>query len=348
MRFSILIPAYNVQSFIKQCIESVLTQSFSDFEIIIVDDGSTDKTGTICDCYSSRFSFIKVIHKTNQGLLWARRDAIKLASGEYCLFIDSDDFYTTKASLQTINDALHNFGDPDVLIFEENRFLQDGSFGSINPAFSRDYLFRSESIQTIRAKFLMTDELNNLWKKCVKTHILKADETDYRNFPKNNGEDLAQSFFIFDKAESVGYIKNSVYSYRVNPASITMSNCEIRDIIFKINPACDMAKEFYQHKWGLLNRRVQRARVSYTYFTLYVALSTLIYAYGKSLTKKPLIDDLFSVDIFSVLPTKHTFFIWFLKLSFPAKAIVVSFLKHKKGCFRLLVRLFVWVKRIFK
>ena len=90
--FSILIPVYNVEKYLPACIESVLQQSFTDYEVILVDDGSKDRSGQICDEYRSKYpEKFFVEHKPNQGLISARRAGLNLASGRYVCFLDSDD-----------------------------------------------------------------------------------------------------------------------------------------------------------------------------------------------------------------------------------------------------------------
>ena len=92
MKLSIVIPVYQVENTLSRCLDSVLGQSFGDYEIILVDDGSTDHSGRLCDEYSQRDSRIKVIHKANGGLSSARNAGIDVAKGHYLTFIDSDDF----------------------------------------------------------------------------------------------------------------------------------------------------------------------------------------------------------------------------------------------------------------
>ena len=91
MKFSVLVPVYNVEKYLKQCIESVLNQTYQSFELILVDDGSTDNSGAICDEYASKHKFIKVIHKPNGGLLHTRRVSLAHATGDWYVFLDSDD-----------------------------------------------------------------------------------------------------------------------------------------------------------------------------------------------------------------------------------------------------------------
>lgn len=89
---SIIVPVYNVEKYLKQCIDSILAQTFGDFELILVDDGSPDKCPEICDEYAKKDGRVKVIHKENGGLSSARNAGMKLACGEYILFCDSDDY----------------------------------------------------------------------------------------------------------------------------------------------------------------------------------------------------------------------------------------------------------------
>ena len=91
---SIIVPIYNVEQYISKCIESILAQTYRDFELILVDDGSPDNCGKICDEYAKQDSRVHVIHQENSGLSAARNAGIDDAKGEYIMFVDSDDFIT--------------------------------------------------------------------------------------------------------------------------------------------------------------------------------------------------------------------------------------------------------------
>ncbi len=90
---SVIIPVYNVEKYLNECVDSIINQKMKDFEIILVDDGSKDKSGEICDDYAQKHEFIKVVHKENGGASSARNRGIREANGEYLVFMDSDDFY---------------------------------------------------------------------------------------------------------------------------------------------------------------------------------------------------------------------------------------------------------------
>lgn len=91
-KISILIPVFNVEAYLPKCLDSIKAQTFKDFEVLLIDDGSTDSSGAICDCYSQKDSRSKVIHRTNHGISATREYAIQHASGEFIQFIDSDDW----------------------------------------------------------------------------------------------------------------------------------------------------------------------------------------------------------------------------------------------------------------
>jgi glycosyltransferase involved in cell wall biosynthesis len=103
--FSIIIPVYNVEAYLEQCLDSVINQTYGDFEAILIDDGSKDNSGRICDEYCAKDSRLKVIHKHNGGVSSARNDGIAAASGEYLIFLDSDD-YLVLSALQMLHQAI--------------------------------------------------------------------------------------------------------------------------------------------------------------------------------------------------------------------------------------------------
>jgi glycosyltransferase involved in cell wall biosynthesis len=114
-RISIVVPIYNVEKFLKPCIDSVLGQDYNSYELILINDGSTDKSGFICDAYATNHSQIKVIHKKNEGLSEARNTGIRSASGQYIIFLDGDDFLL-EHSLRDIEAYLSKHGDSDLIL----------------------------------------------------------------------------------------------------------------------------------------------------------------------------------------------------------------------------------------
>ena len=103
--FSIIVPVYKVEAYLPQCVASVLSQTFSDFELILIDDGSPDGCGALCDRYAREDSRIRVVHKKNGGLSSARNSGLRIASGEAIVFLDSDDYWDDPNALVLPSDA---------------------------------------------------------------------------------------------------------------------------------------------------------------------------------------------------------------------------------------------------
>ena len=116
VKISIIIPVYNVEQYLEQCLDSILRQTYKNYEIILVDDGSSDNSGVICDKFAFKYSFIHVIHKTNGGLSSARNAGLDVATGSYVLFVDSDDYIGENAISQIISTVGQH--DIDVVFLE--------------------------------------------------------------------------------------------------------------------------------------------------------------------------------------------------------------------------------------
>ena len=123
-KFSIIVPIYRVEKYLNKCVDSVLCQTFDDFELILVDDGSPDRCGKICDSYAYADSRIKVVHKNNGGLSSARNAGLDIATGKYIIFLDSDDYWDDNTALEHIHKNLAET-DADLLVFPAKRFYED-------------------------------------------------------------------------------------------------------------------------------------------------------------------------------------------------------------------------------
>jgi len=117
MRFSVIMPIYNVEQYLEECIDSVLSQDFTDYELILVDDGSPDGCPAICDRYAQKDSRIRVIHKHNGGVADARNTGLDICAGEYVVFIDSDDAMCNEA-LSQLNATIEENGHPQIVVGE--------------------------------------------------------------------------------------------------------------------------------------------------------------------------------------------------------------------------------------
>lgn len=149
---SIIVPVYKVEAYLPKCIDSILDQSFSDFELLLIDDGSTDRSGEICDEYAQLDIRIKVIHKLNTGVSDARNCALDIATGKYVIFMDADDFWTIETALeQLFNIAEEN--DLDIVrgeyeaVNEKGELLFSRPISSVRLAISKKIISSYEFFQ---------------------------------------------------------------------------------------------------------------------------------------------------------------------------------------------------------
>lgn len=222
MRFSILIPVYNVRKYIEECLDSVMGQDYADFEVIIVDDGSTDGSGEICDRYQRNHpEQIRVIHKKNQGLISARRIGIANARGEFCVFVDSDDMIEFNL-LSEVARSMDDNDNPDIVMYSF-RYLRDGKPAEQYPhRFADGEAWSGEQKKELYTSLLSGPSIDALWIKAIRTSVLKADPIPYENYYSlNMSEDTLQSLYPLTAAKKVVFIDVPLYLYRIIDTSIS-------------------------------------------------------------------------------------------------------------------------------
>ena len=112
MKFSVILPIYNVEAYLAECVESILSQTYNDYELILVNDGSKDSSLSICEEYAKKYSSIKIVNQPNAGLSMARNNGLSVAQGDYIIFIDSN---LSIKNVRTIeNDVYYNYGKDDI------------------------------------------------------------------------------------------------------------------------------------------------------------------------------------------------------------------------------------------
>lgn len=124
MKYSVIVPVYNVENYLADCVESILSQSYKNFELLLVDDGSLDSSPELCDSYAEKDSRVKVLHKKNGGLSDARNAGVNMATGDYILFVDSDDYWSSPYVLEKIFEILEK-NRVDLVQFGQEKFYQN-------------------------------------------------------------------------------------------------------------------------------------------------------------------------------------------------------------------------------
>lgn len=216
MLFSIIVPVYNLENYISQCMDSLLNQDISEdeYEIIVVDDGSTDKSRDILDKYAEKYSNIEVFHKLNGGVSSARNVALDIARGEYIWFVDGDDLVATNV-LATISAEIKKKNFPDILCISVKTFTNDEKIGIVekNGATGKydDWIF---------AWFMK--------RRIIEENNIRFDEDI------SLGEDDIFCVFFRNKAKSKERINMIAYYYRQREGSALHSDCTEDNIEKKI------------------------------------------------------------------------------------------------------------------
>lgn len=220
MLISYLVPVYNVKDYIRTCLDSILAQRGAAFEVVLLDDGSTDGSGDICDEYARKYpQTVRVIHKPNEGLFLTRRRGFREAKGDWFICVDSDD-YILPDHLRTIAEAIRSY-DCDMVLFDYISFYPDGRTEPSGIDIEGVQVYEGERKKELYAKRLLKNKYNNMWSKAVKRSVVDL-ETDYGVFGiKNMCEDAIQSYALYTSAEKAVYIPRPLYAYRRSIASIS-------------------------------------------------------------------------------------------------------------------------------
>lgn len=224
MLLSIIIPVYNVEKYIHECLRSLITQDLTDVEIILVDDGSLDNCPAICDEYATNYPNVRVIHKANGGLISARKSGVCSATGKYVTFVDSDD-WVEKDSVAKIKEILDEHS-PDVIAFTKHFRAEETKETVIWKESDRKGMFTREALEKIFPSILSTSPFFTFGltpSVCLKVMKRELIEETIADEPETirMGEDLAVTIPCVLKANSVYFCDACMYYYRQNPSSIT-------------------------------------------------------------------------------------------------------------------------------
>lgn len=216
MKFSIIIPAYNVADYLENCVESILKQTYDNYEIIIVDDGSTDETGKVADELLTQSKQINVVHQSNGGASKARNTGMKRATGDYILFLDGDDFWSDSHFLKQIASEL-TIELVDVIIF------------------GYSYYYDNEIKESPISRLKDLGEATNFglfngpnWNKCISKKLINKG----LSFPEDLvSEDSLYCSSIMKRMESFSVITSTQYMYRQNRAGSLTNVVKERNVL---------------------------------------------------------------------------------------------------------------------
>lgn len=210
---SVVIPVYNVQNYLTECVESVLNQSYPYIEIVLVDDGSTDESGKICDMYAEKKDFIRVIHKINGGLSEARNIGISVAKGDYITLLDSDDWFVSKELLNIMVSSCIKYN-ADIVIC--NTKVGRNSKDCICERQQSERVLVMDRIEGMEHLFY-----TDIFKFCAWGKLYRAELFENVTYPLGKCyEDLVTTYKLFNKASTTVYLADVFYGYRIRQGSI--------------------------------------------------------------------------------------------------------------------------------
>lgn len=228
---SIIIPVYNVERYLNECIESCINQTFKNLEIILINDGSTDSSPEICERYSNVDNRIKIVHKENGGLSSARNEGLRLVKSDYIIFLDSDDWI----ELNTVELALNAMEETksDIVFWNYNKRYLNKDEVSIYS--NSDYLVElsGKDLKKIKRRILglINNELSNptktdafisAWGKLYKTELIKENNLEFLPTQIVGSEDAPFNIFAFHYAQKICYLPFALNNYRMyNESSLT-------------------------------------------------------------------------------------------------------------------------------
>ena len=214
VKISVIVPIYNVESYLMRCIDSVLSQDFNDYELILVDDGSPDKCPQICDEYAGKDNRIKVIHKKNGGLVSARQAGFAVSQGKYILHVDSDDWLMPHAISTLYKYAAQ--GDYDIVRGCNRRVYDDGSFTIERGRFYKGEVLGSEQYLE---KVITAEFETYLWGALYKRELFSKEAFE-PVLKISTGEDWLTNIAIGGNVKRVLCVEDVVYNYYINSNSM--------------------------------------------------------------------------------------------------------------------------------
>lgn len=216
MVFSIIVPVYNVEKYLKECVDSILAQTFTDYELILVDDGATDTSGIICDEYAQKYEQVRVIHQANAGLAVARNAGTSVAQGEYIVYIDSDDYIASLDFLEKL--SWKTKGKADVILYGYKKYFES------NQSFGKDIcqypnLAQKEADLVIKELLKADMYEGSAWTKTVRKDFLQTNEISFT--PGMISEDSDWYLQVVTRAKTYDSVNEAFVVYRQREDSIS-------------------------------------------------------------------------------------------------------------------------------
>lgn len=259
MEFSVIVPAYNAGSFLDTCIASVEAQSVTDWELIIINDGSVDNSADILKAYAGVDSRIRVFEQENMGQFFARQKGIGMAKGDYIVFLDSDDELAPDC-LSVLHKVIRK-KTWDIILYAGKIVLDGSETGRTIGFISSDQ--KEVPVEWVRRSLIASNDLNSLCIKAFRREMFDGDNTDYSGFRGTHcGEDKVQLLYPVTKAKNILYLPACLYCYNYRTES-TMHRFEMDDISRMLAGQMFSMLQLYMQKWNMDDPKNQELVMTY-------------------------------------------------------------------------------------
>lgn len=268
MKLSIIVPVYNVVNYLEKCLASVFSQNFNDYEIVLVDDGSTDGSGELCDKFSESNEKIKVIHQANQGLSAARNNGIRHSQGEYFILLDSDDWLLNDTAFEVISKKF----DSDVIMFDMSEYRNNKRIDlklteGLKQSYMQGTLFLEDALR-INPHFR--------WYACIYAYRRQFWIDNNLEYPVGyKYEDLGTTYKVLLSAGKVSVINESLYAYRrLRNDSIT-SNVTLKSLSDKLELQLKFLENFEKADIPETLKKSARLSASFVFYELLIRTNSM-------------------------------------------------------------------------
>ena len=249
VKISVIMPVYKVEKYLKRAVDSVLNQSLKEFELYLIDDGSPDNCGKICDEYGLKDNRVKVIHKQNEGAHIARNVAIDNAVGEYICFFDSDDIVEENMLLDMYNISKSENLDLLVSGFYIDTYINKNKYITFDYIPADDKIYHDKNDFRLNAyKYFDNNMFYSPWNKLYKTSYIKNNGL---YFPKTYRDDFPFVVSVIKDIENIGFTKKQYYRFQRERTESETSKY-VKKLYEKREEEHKMMLELYNH-WGLSN-----------------------------------------------------------------------------------------------
>lgn len=281
-KISVIVPIYNAEEYLRQCVDSIRNQSLKDIEIILVDDGSTDKSGKICDEYGILDERIRVVHQKNQGLVGARKSGLLCAKGSYVIFVDADDFVDEIAYELAIPDMKKQI---DIISFGIIRYYADYYKRYDLHRFTEGIYYSNEIRKNIYPFMIWDKQSDNfgldpsLCTKVIKKELLEAAYSRMGHYSFYYGEDSATIYPIMKNVQSISIHNKAFYNHRQRNRDVQpeyVNNEHFFDGVFQLytflktefiedSQLLEQIEDFYIHSVLMKHKKEESRLITYLF-----------------------------------------------------------------------------------